>query len=198
MVVNKIKQGFIVFLVVLILGCSSVPTQPVVPYGMQVKESLYKLECWSFEGRVALTGKKDAWQANINWAHTANDEKIKLAGPLGQGATLIQLAGNSVTIDRGDNKPLTSTQPEIFINQQLGLFVPVQSLRYWVVGVPEPNGHYNIMPTGFTQAGWLIDYKQMQSVNNLAMPYKITVSNEQLKLKLIIDQWVLNDATAQQ
>ena len=34
MVVNKIKQGFIVFLVVLILGCSSVPTQPVVPYGM--------------------------------------------------------------------------------------------------------------------------------------------------------------------
>ena len=54
------------------------------------------------------------------------------------------------------------------------------------------------MPTGFTQAGWLIDYKQMQSVNNLAMPYKITVSNEQLKLKLIIDQWVLNDATAQQ
>ncbi|RIZ69762.1 MAG: outer membrane lipoprotein LolB [Methylococcales bacterium] len=165
---------------------------------MKVKESLYKLERWSFEGRVALTGKKDALQANINWAHTANDEKIKLAGPLGQGATLIQLAGNSVTIDRGDNKPLTSTQPEIFINQQLGLFVPVQSLRYWVVGVPEPNGHYNIMPTGFTQAGWLIDYKQMQSVNNLAMPYKITVSNEQLKLKLIIDQWVLNDATAQQ
>ena len=103
-----------------------------------------------------------------------------------------------MTIDRGDNKPLTSTQPEIFINQQLGLFVPVQSLRYWVVGVPEPNGHYNIMPTGFTQAGWLIDYKQMQSVNNLAMPYKITVSNEQLKLKLIIDQWVLNDATAPQ
>jgi len=73
----------------------------------------------------------------------------------------------------------------------------VQSLSYWVVGVPEPNSRYSLTPTGFTQTGWLIDYRQMKSVNSLAMPYKITVSNEQLKLKLIIDQWVLNDTTVQ-
>jgi len=197
MIHTKIKQGFVGLLVLLISGCASVPIEPEGRYETQSKESLYKLEQWAFEGRVAITGKKDAWQANINWTHATNDEKIKLAGPLGQGATFIQLAGDSVTIDRGDNKPLTSRQPELFINQQLGLFVPVQSLRYWVVGVPEPSSRYNLTPTGFTQAGWLIDYKQMHSVNARAMPYKITVSNEQLKLKLIIDQWVLNDAAVQ-
>ena len=198
MVAYKIKQVGVGLLVLLLSACFSVPIEPEGRYQIQTRESLYKLERWSFEGRVAITGKKDAWQANINWAHAANDEKIKLAGPLGQGATLIQLTGDSVTIDRGDNKPLTSTQPELFINQQLGLFVPVQSLRYWVVGVPEPSIRYNLTPTGFTQAGWLIDYRQTQSVNGRAMPYKITVSNEQLKLKLIIDQWVLNDAIVQQ
>jgi len=198
MVANKIKQSCVCLLILLLSACSSVPIEPEGRYQIQTREFLYKLERWSFEGRVAITGKKDAWQANINWAHAANDEKIKLAGPLGQGATLIQLTGDSVTIDRGDNKPLTSTQPELFINQQLGLFVPVQSLRYWVVGVPEPSIHYNVTHSGFTQAGWLIDYRQTQSVNGRAMPYKITVSNEQLKLKLIIDQWVLNDAIVQQ
>ncbi|MEI6145465.1 MAG: lipoprotein insertase outer membrane protein LolB [Methylococcales bacterium] len=197
MIQNKIKQFVVGLLVLLISGCSTVPTVPEGRYEIQARESLYKLDRWSFDGRLAITGKNDAWSASINWLHVANDEKIKLAGPLGQGATIIQLSGNLVTIDRGDNKPLTSTQPELFINQQLGLFVPVQSLRYWVVGVPEPGSHYNVTPTGFTQAGWLIDYKQTLPVNSYIMPYKISVSNEQLKLKLIIDQWVLNDAAVQ-
>jgi outer membrane lipoprotein LolB len=197
MVANKIKQGCIVFLMIVISGCTSVPILPEGRYEILARESLYKLERWSLEGRLAITGKKEAWQANISWAHAANDEKIKLAGPLGQGATLIQLTGNKVTIDRGDNKPLSSTQPELFINQQLGLFVPVQSLRYWVVGVPEPSNRYNVTATGFTQSGWLIDYKQTQQVDGLPMPYKITVSNELLKLKLVIDQWVLNDTAVQ-
>ena len=197
MVENKIKLAVVGLIVLLLSACSSVPIEPEGRYDMQTKESLYKLERWSFDGRVAITGKKDAWSASIAWAHKASEEKIKLAGPLGQGATFIQLTGDRVTIDRGDNKPQTSTQPELFINQQLGLFVPVQSLRYWVIGVPEPSSHFNVTPTGFTQSGWLIDYKQTQPVNDRAMPYKITVSNEQLKLKLIIDQWVLNDATAE-
>ena len=76
------------------------------------------------------------------------------------------------------------------------MFVPVRSLRYWVIGLPEPTSPYIATATGFTQAGWLIDYKQMQSVDKQSMPHKITVSNEQVKLKLIIDQWVLNDTKA--
>ena len=197
MLKNKMIQLVVGLLVLLVSGCSSVPTVLEPRYETQARQSLYKLQRWSFDGRLAITGKNDAWSASVNWVHTVNDEKIKLAGPLGQGATFIQLSGNLVTIDRGDNKPLTSTQPELFINQQLGLFVPVQSLRYWVVGVPEPSSRYNLTPTGFTQAGWLIDYKQTQPVDSRVMPYKISVSNEQLKLKLIIDQWVLNDATVQ-
>ena len=181
-------------LVLALSGCATTPVEPEVHYAAMAREQLYKLEQWSFEGRLALTGKNDAWSANINWGHRPDDEKIKLSGPLGQGATIIQLTGDLVTIDRGDDKPLSSTQPEAFINQQLGIFVPVRSLRYWVIGLPEPTSAYVATATGFKQAGWLIDYKQMQPVDNQSMPHKITVSNEQVKLKLIIDQWILNVA----
>jgi outer membrane lipoprotein LolB len=34
----------------------------------------------------------------------------------------------------------------------------------------------------------------MQPVDEQSMPRKITVTNERVKLKLIIDQWVLNVA----
>jgi outer membrane lipoprotein LolB len=182
--------------VLMLSACSTVPVEPEVHYSKIAREHLYKLERWSFEGRLALTGKNDSWSASINWGHRPDDEKIKLSGPLGQGATVIQLTGDLVTIDRGDGQAQTSTQPEEFINQQLGMFVPVHSLRYWVVGLPEPTNAFVETATGFRQAGWFIEYKQMQPVDDQSMPRKITVTNEQVKLKLVIDQWVLNVAKA--
>jgi outer membrane lipoprotein LolB len=177
-------------------GCSTVPVEPEAHYSRLAREHLYQLEQWSFDGRLALTGKNDSWSASINWGHKPDDEKIKLSGPLGQGATVIQLTDGVVSIDHGDGQVQSSTQPEAFINQQLGMFVPVRSLRYWVVGLPEPTGAFVETPTGFRQAGWLVEYKQMQPVNAQSMPRKITITNEQVKLKLIIDQWVLNVAKA--
>jgi outer membrane lipoprotein LolB len=183
-------------LVLMLSACSTVPVAPEIHYSKIAREHLYKLEQWTFDGRLALTGKNDSWSASINWGHSPDDEKIKLSGPLGQGATVIQLTGDSVTIDRGDDQVQSSTQPEQFINQQLGMFVPVHSLRYWVVGLPEPTSAFVETATGFKQAGWSIEYKQMQPVDDQSMPRKITVTNEQVKLKLIIDQWVLNVAKA--
>ena len=177
-------------------ACSTVPIEPDIHYSKIAREHLYQMEQWSFEGRLALTGKNDSWSASINWGHRPDDEKIKLSGPLGQGATVIQLTGDLVTIDRGDGQAQSSTHPEEFINQQLGMFVPVHSLRYWVVGLPEPTSAFVETATGFRQAGWFIEYKQMQPVDNQSMPRKITVTNEQVKLKLVIDQWVLNVAKA--
>ena len=174
-------------------ACSIVPVEPDAHYSRAARLHLYELEHWSFEGRLALTGQKDSWSANIAWEHGPDEEKIKLSGPLGQGAVVIQVTGNIVTIDRGGNDVQTSTQPEEFINQQLGMFVPVRSLRYWVVGLPEPAQSYRETDTGFNQARWLSEYKQMQSVDGESMPRKMTVMNEQVKLKVIIDHWVLND-----
>jgi outer membrane lipoprotein LolB len=192
MLTSKVKWLGLLCLVVILTGCSTAPVVPGAQYSKTARAHLYKLERWSFNGRLALTGKNDSWSANINWVHTPYDERIKLSGPLGQGATVIQLTGNLVTIDRGNGKAQSSSQPEAFINQQLGMFVPVHSLRYWVVGLPEPSSAFVETTTGFKQAGWLIQYKQMQFLNDQSMPRNITVTNEQVKLKLFIDQWVLN------
>ena len=195
MLLNLKARVFGLYLVILMVsGCTTEIVAPETLYSKITRESLYNLEQWSFEGRLGLTGIKDSWQANINWQHRSSDEEIKLSGPLGQGATIIKLTGTLVTIDRGNDKIQTSLEPEAFISQQLGMFVPVRSLRYWVIGVPEPGSPYVEAGLGFRQAGWLIEYKQMQRVNAQNMPRRITVTNEKVKLKIMIDQWILNAA----
>jgi outer membrane lipoprotein LolB len=191
---RKAQLIFATFLVLWVSACSLVPVEPDVHYARAGRDHLYDLQQWSFEGRLALTGQHDSWSANISWDHNPGVEKIKLSGPLGQGTVLIQLAGHVVTVDHGDGKVESSAEAEQFINQQLGMFVPLRSLRYWVVGLPEPAKAFEETPAGFKQAGWLSEFKQMQRTNNEAMPRKMTVTNEQVKVKLIIDHWMLNDA----
>ena len=194
MVFNNLKFSGIALLILFLSACSSSPIEPEVLYSKGQREKVNDLNQWSFEGRLGLSGKNDSWQASIDWEHKPGIEEIKLSGPLGQGATIIKLAGNLVSIDRGEDKVQTSTEPEAFINKQVGMFVPIRSLRYWVIGLPEPTSVFIETIAGFTQAGWLVEYKQMQQVHGRPMPRKVTVSNEQVKLKLIIDRWVLNVA----
>ncbi len=189
---QMVKKTALYLFILMASSCAMETVVQETPYSKFSRESLYNLEHWSFDGRLGLTNGKESWQANINWQHKPNDEEMKLSGPLGQGAIVIKLTGEKVTIDRGNAKIQTSSQPEAFISQQVGMFVPVHSLRYWVIGVPEPGISFIDTPVGFRQSGWLIEYKQMQRVNERNMPRRVTVANERVKLKIMIDQWALN------
>lgn len=184
------------FLLTSLPGCALFSVAPEISYTKAVNKALYRLEPWSLDGRVALTGAKDSWSADLAWAHRRDDEQIKLSGPLGQGAVMIRLAGNMVTVSEGDGKVESSDDPEGFINQRLGLFVPVTSLRYWVLGMPEPELDFEETDKGFRQSGWTIAFQAMQQVGQWLLPRKLSVSNDQVKLKLIIDQWTLNGGNA--
>jgi outer membrane lipoprotein LolB len=171
-------------------GCAAIDVAPDGSYSRAALSALKPLERWAFDGRLSLTGQKESWSASIAWEHTPVEEHLKLSGPLGQGATVIRLAGERATIDRGAGNVQVSTQPEAFINQQVGLSVPIKALRYWTIGLPDPEQSFVEIGSGFRQSGWLVEYKQMQQMNNRTMPRKMTVMNGQVKLKLIIDQWV--------
>jgi outer membrane lipoprotein LolB len=175
-------------------ACSTISTTPEIAYQPTTTQNeLYNLQRWAFEGRIAITGKNDAWSANINWEHSPTEDLIKLSGPLGQGGALIQLNASGVTIDQGGGDVKSSTDVENFINQQVGLAVPVNSLRYWVVGLPDKSQTVSAIEKGFEQVGWKNQYKTMQPVGSYVLPRNMTVTSETVKLKLFIDQWILDD-----
>ena len=189
------KKTCLLMGILLLPSCSTLTMTPDVTYQVNhnAQNPLYDLQHWSFEGRIAIVTKNDVEQANISWSHFPSEELIKLSGPLGQGAVMIQLNAEGVTIDRGGGDIKTSANPEAFINQEIGLFVPVTSLRYWVVGVPEKSQDTKTIDSGFEQSGWRSQYKAMQSVKNYLLPRNMTVTNETVKLKLFIDQWSLDE-----
>jgi outer membrane lipoprotein LolB len=191
-VLPVIRRLLVTACILLLVACANVSTTPSGSYSQAARSHLYEMQKWRLEGRLAISAPNDSWSANIEWSHLPDVEIIKLSGPLGQGTVIIELYDGVVKIDRGGGNVRTSNRPEQFIKQQLGLFVPIRSLRFWAVGLPESALTFNETGDGFVQDSWLVTYKEMQKIGVELMPRKMAVSNERLKLKLIIDQWSLN------
>lgn len=175
-----------------VTACTSMSPGIKGPYATSDSVSLYELAAWRLEGRLAVVAANDSWSAGLEWRHLPVLERLKLSGPLGQGAIAIELNSAGVTIDRGGGNIQTSDEPEKFISRQLGLNVPIHSLRFWAVGLPEADSEYQKTADGFVQDGWLIVYKEMQQAGKHLLPRKMTMSKKNMRLKLIIDQWDLN------
>ena len=190
-----IKSQLILFLVVIsfVTGCSVAPVQQEINYSEIQNQHLYDLKRWHLLGRMAITDKVDSWSAKIDWQHETDKDVLNLSGPLGQGAVRIVLRANSIMIDQGDGKVGFSKNVDKFIKQQIGFVVPLSALRFWVVGLTAPGRPFIRLNDGFSQFFWNIQYRDFVQTDKEWMPGKISIKNDSAKLKLVIDQWVLND-----
>ncbi len=181
----------IIFLLSLLSACAKSPTKPITPFQTSGRDYLYQITDWSFSGRLAMSDKSNSLTASVIWKHQQNQDKIELAGPFGQGRTVIALTAHSVIIDDGDNRVQYHGNVDDIVAQQLNIALPVSALKYWVLGLVEPGIDYISVENGFLQSGWHVQFQQMQFVKDNQLPSKLKVEKDSSKLKLIIQHWEL-------
>lgn len=186
---TRSRYGWLVLVLSVLTGCSTSPVKDLAAYSELGRGELYQLREWSLDGRVSLTAQHDSWAGAIEWRRADSEEMIRVSGPFGQGAVDINIADDYVDVDRGDGAVRYYDRSDEFITEQLGFYVPLRSLRYWVLGLTDPNVSFENIGNGFIQDSWTIRYRKMQKTDRGLLPYKIDVSNPEVKLKLIIDQW---------
>lgn len=182
---------FLLFVVTL-PACSWVDKGEVDVYHLADMRPLQQQQQWSFEGRLALSDGKESFSASLNWQHRSESDAIELIGPLAQGRLLISVTGDVVVVDDGDRKQEFVGDVSAILAEQLGVEMPVDALRYWVLGVSEPNSRYLQQGEGFVQQGWLIQFAEMQRVNSVSLPRKMTAQKDKARIKLIVDKWDLS------
>lgn len=145
------------------------------------------LQAWpGFElrGRVAVARGDDGFSGALRWVQTGAEVRLELDGPLGVGGARYDLDPASV-----DGAAL---------GQALGVPVPVASLRYWLLGVPDPAlaAQESLEPgaprlAALQQAGWSVVYARYAAVpgTRLELPQRIEVTREGLRLRLLVEVW---------
>ncbi|MBA2653664.1 MAG: outer membrane lipoprotein LolB [Gammaproteobacteria bacterium] len=188
---------------VFLYGCATNMEPPVdqatyrVTPWKQRKLTLADTTRWNIQGAMSITSRGKTQMGSFTWKQIDNRYAIDIYGPLNLGSIGIQGLPGRVTLFKPTGSYSAST-PEALMRQQLGWYLPVSNMFYWVRGLPasgasgkqmrDEYGHLVLLE----QQGWAIRFQSFQTQGNADLPRKILMDNQQLHVKLVINRWNLN------
>ncbi len=192
--------GWWLVAVTVLTGCAGPSPQNNIPaessaWAQQLRW-VQGLRNWRASGRVAVSGAADSGSASLHWRQTAEKFTIRLFGPFGQGAVLIQGQPQSVSLRRAGGDIKHAASAEELLSRELGWSVPVTVLRYWILGRPAPGYSVTEMKLNeedllghLKQAGWQVAFQRYRGVGDGWLPVKIELSRDRLRVRIVVSQW---------
>jgi outer membrane lipoprotein LolB len=185
---------------VMLASCRTVPvhqtTSPIQAQSWETRRpQLQARDRFELKGRVAVATGSDGFNARLRWTQDGRQTHMSLDGPLGAGGVQVTSDGSAVSIvtSRGDRLDNDAARAEL--TNRLGFDPPIDSLRYWVLGVPEPEhpaqeslDSQQRLAT-LEQNGWQILYTDYMSVRGEWLPSKLTLQRQGVRLRLVVDGW---------
>ncbi len=155
--------------VVLVSGCAAVQRAPTVIDNQAITTAwaerqrvLAAVRGFQLNGRVAVKG--GGLSGALRWQQDGEHFSLRIAGPFGAGALSMEGTPALVAI-RGKDIDLVTTEAETVLAQRTGWRLPLDSLRWWVLGTPDPAlalGQLTLDDAGqalqLQQAGWTLRY----------------------------------------
>ncbi len=192
-------------LAVLLSGCAIQPSTPLLDD--EARERLWdsrhlqlsELTGWQMTGRVAVKSVQDSWSASLSWQQQAETFDIRFSSMLGQ--RLAQLKGDTLvsSLYLPDERVISAANVSDLLDEELGWSVPMDGLRYWLVGLPAPalvspeKLKMGLDELGrlqwLEQAGWRIEYQRYRTAGALDVPKKMVLTRNDLRVRFVIDRW---------
>lgn len=160
--------------------------------------TLADLQHWEFRGRFGVSAGSEGFNGKLRWRQKRDRFDVTVSGPLGAGA--IELAGNGrqILLTDRDGEVIEMQDAEADILARYGWTIPVESLRYWALGIPAPG-----IPAGtefdadgrlatLQQRSWVVTISQYREAAGQPMPRRISAVNADAKVRLVIDNWVFH------
>jgi outer membrane lipoprotein LolB len=190
-----------VLVVALFAGCRTVPLQQpgtaAQPWDV-TRPALQGHDHFDLKGRVAVAAGKDGFSASLRWNQAGSRSQVSLEGPLGAGAVQITTDGNNLSILNSHGDHLDSDAARADLEARLGFDPPLASMRYWILGVPDPStpAKETVDPQqqrlqSLRQDGWQVDYTSYMPNGSGWLPSRLTVQREGVRVRVVVDGWTL-------
>lgn len=186
-------------LVLLAAGCASVqPTtsQSVREARFESREAeLQALAGWHLYARAAINTPRQSGTVSLFWRQSPVQYTLTLRAALGAGTVQLRGDGQRVRLRTSDGRRDSASDAAVLIERHTGYVLPVEKLRYWVLGLPSPEGGRELELNGqgevtqLHQAGWTLHYEDYRDVDGLRLPGTIRARGQGVELKLAVQQW---------
>jgi outer membrane lipoprotein LolB len=193
-----IRFLLVAFATLLVIGCAQKPQpEPSFSYQQQLP-FVTKLSDWDITARVSIQTQADAVTATLKWRKLGNYQRLELTGTLGQTYTTLELNDEQSTLFIKDREPITSTNIEALMFQELGFIFPIELLTNWVRALPMDvnDPRINVDDQGLIRSmrhnDWQVSYRKYRrypKMEELQLPSRLTLSNNTETVKLAIKTW---------
>jgi outer membrane lipoprotein LolB len=187
------------FILAALAACRTAP--PILPPAETWearRPQLQAREHFELKGRVAVAAGGEGFNASVRWMQDGARSQVTLEGPLGVGGAQITAAGNELSVVTARGERIDSEAAHAELTQRLGFDPPLPSLRYWILGVPDPGQPATEALdlsqqrlSGLTQAGWHVDYNSYTSASGQSLPARLTLRRDAVRVRLLVDDWQL-------
>lgn len=200
---SRVKAAFRVgCLLVVLSGCHAtrpgvdLPELSTWELRQQVLGSVVE---WEFRGRIAVKAGDEGFNGKFNWAQTGDDFFATVGGPLGIGTVKIEGNQESIVLTDKDGVATILVDPETELYHRYGWTIPVASLRYWALGIPDPESEAMTKLddagrlSSLEQGNWAVTISRYKESAGQQLPRTLTAINPDTRVRMVIDQWKFFD-----
>lgn len=151
---------------------------------------------WEFSGRIGVSAGDEGFNGQLHWRQDGVVFRARINGPLGLGTMFINGDYQELTLTDRNGVVTELQDAELELRQMYGWTIPVTSLRFWALGIPDPASPAE---TEFSDDGqlrklyqqrWQVDFSQYREGGGQLLPRRLSAINDDVKVRLVIDNWV--------
>ncbi len=184
-------------LVALLAGCVTPRSieLPDLPDWQTRKDLLIGVDEWEFAGRIGVSAGDVGFNGQLWWRQDGIVFRVRISGPLGVGTVFINGDRRELTVTDRDGTVTELVDAEVELRQMYGWTIPVTSLRFWALGIPDPASPADAefsadgQLSKLRQQNWQVDFTQYREGGGQLMPRRLTAVSDDVKVRLVIDKW---------
>lgn len=160
------------------------------------KSVLAQADEYEFAGRIGVSAGDEGFNGKIWWRQDGVVYRARLSGPIGVGTVFVNGDGREVTLTDRDGVVTELEDAERDLRARYGWTIPVASLRYWALGIPDPATGSAVEFDEFgrmrllEQRGWTVNIGEYSPGGGQPMPRRLTAESGDIRVRLLIDEWL--------
>ena len=174
-------------LLALLAACATQP--PVAPPAVAPQVDRFELR-----GRVAVKLDGRGHSARMRWLHDVDSDSIWLYSPVGSTIATLHANEEIATLVTSKKETYRSADVQSLTRDVLGWDLPLDGLKYWVLGRVDPGSPVEQIEWDeqqrikrLVQGGWDIEFGGY--ADNGTLPASMVLRFADLRMRLLIDRW---------
>jgi outer membrane lipoprotein LolB len=155
------------------------------------------LSSWDLAGKLSLDDGEDGGSGKLKWSVRAEKSHMDFRGALGRGAWQLDSGPGYARLARANGETVYADSISDLVEQEVGWQIPVDSLRWWALGIYAPGdiegSELDAQGRVLTlkQQGWDISFERYRVFGDQELPARIEAVNGPYRIKVAMTGWTL-------